>query len=130
MRVKVAFIIYRMKNQALINKLNEISQVDNSWRDEAIFYRNNKQWLDRSANIAIKILSTLRHNRKENRFPTTQKDLAEIMNVTPQQVNKMVKGTENLTLETISRIEKALDIQLINIYNEPKKVVQEELETI
>ena len=119
-----------MKNQALINKLNEISQIDNSWRDEAIFYRNNKQWLDRSANIAIKILSTLRHNRKENRFPTTQKDLAEIMNVTPQQVNKMVKGTENLTLETISRIEKALDIQLIDIYNEPKKVVHESRELV
>ena len=27
-----------MKNQALINKLNEISQVDNSWRDDAKFY--------------------------------------------------------------------------------------------
>ena len=119
-----------MKNQALINKLNEISQVDNSWRDEAIFYRNNKQWLDRSANIAIKILSTLRHNRKENRFPTTQKDLAEIMNVTPQQVNKMVKGTENLTLETISRIEKALDIQLIDIHNEPKELVHKSVELV
>ena len=119
-----------MKNQALINKLNEISQVDNSWRDDAKFYRNNKEWLDRSANIAIKILSTLRHNRKENRFPNTQKDLAEIMNITPQQVNKMVKGTENLTLETISRVEKALDIQLIDIHNEPKKVVHAEMELV
>jgi DNA-binding Xre family transcriptional regulator len=119
-----------MKNQALINKLNEISEVDNSWREDAKFYRNNKEWLDRSANIAIKILSTLRHNRKENRFPNTQKDLAEIMNITPQQVNKMVKGTENLTLETISRVEKALDIQLIDIHNEPKKVVLTEMELV
>ncbi len=95
-----------------------------------LFYEENKEWLDRSANIAIKILSTLRHNRKENRFPTTQKDLAEIMNITPQQVNKMVKGTENLTLETISRVEKALHIQLIDIHNEPKRIVQEELELI
>ena len=119
------------KNQNLINFLNLVSnEHPKDWQKDAKFYEENKQWLDRSANIAIKILSTLRHNRKENRFPTTQKDLAEIMNVTPQQVNKMVKGTENLTLETISRIEKALDIQLINIYNEPKKVVEEELETI
>jgi DNA-binding Xre family transcriptional regulator len=97
---------------------------------DILFYEENKEWLDRSANIAIKILSTLRHNRKENRFPNTQKDLAELMNITPQQVNKMVKGTENLTLETISRIEKALDIQLIDIHNESKKVVQEELELV
>ncbi len=97
---------------------------------DILFYEENKEWLDRSANIAIKILSTLRHNRKENRFPTTQKDLAEIMNITPQQVNKMVKGTENLTLETISRVEKALDIQLIDIHNEPKKVVLAEMELV
>jgi hypothetical protein len=62
-----------MKNQALINKLNEISQVDNSWRDDAKFYINNKEWLDRSANIAIKILSTLRHNRKETVFQILKK---------------------------------------------------------
>ena len=97
---------------------------------DILFYEENKEWLDRSANIAIKILSTLRHNRKENRFPTTQKDLAEIMNITPQQVNKMVKGTENLTLETISRVEKALNIQLIDIHNEPKKIIQEEMELV
>jgi DNA-binding Xre family transcriptional regulator len=97
---------------------------------DILFYEENKQWLDRSANIAIKILSTLRHNRKENRFPTTQKDLAELMNITPQQVNKMVKGTENLTLETISRVEKALDIQLIDIHNEPKKSEYKEMELV
>lgn len=97
---------------------------------DVLFYEENKEWLDRSANIAIKILSTLRHNRKENRFPNTQKDLAEIMNITPQQVNKMVKGTENLTLETISRVEKALDIQLIDLHNEPKKMGHEELELV
>jgi DNA-binding Xre family transcriptional regulator len=97
---------------------------------DVLSYEENKEWLDRSANIAIKILSTLRHNRKENRFPNTQKDLAEIMNITPQQVNKMVKGTENLTLETISRVEKALDIQLIDIHSEPKKVVISEMELV
>ena len=119
------------KNQNLINFLNLVSnEHPKDWRDDAVFYRNNKEWLDRSANIAIKILSTLRHNRKENRFPTTQKDLAEIMNITPQQVNKMVKGTENLTLETISRIEKALDIQLIEIHKEPQKLIREAMELV
>lgn len=120
------------KNQNLINFLKLVSKEPASEKiiKDILFYEENKEWLDRSANIAIKILSTLRHNRKENRFPNTQKDLAELMNITPQQVNKMVKGTENLTLETISRVEKALDIQLIDIHNEPKKVVLEEMELV
>jgi DNA-binding Xre family transcriptional regulator len=120
------------QNNNLENFLKLVSKEPPSEKivKDILFYEENKEWLDRSANIAIKILSTLRHNRKENRFPTTQKDLAEIMNITPQQVNKMVKGTENLTLETISRVEKALDIQLIDIHNEPKKVVHEEMELI
>ena len=120
------------QNKNLENFLKLVSKEPASDKivKDILFYEENKEWLDRSANIAIKILSTLRHNRKENRFPTTQKDLAEIMNITPQQVNKMVKGTENLTLETISRVEKALDIQLIDIHNEPKKVIQEEMELV
>ncbi len=118
------------QNNNLENFLKLVSKepASNKIVKDILFYEENKEWLDRSANIAIKILSTLRHNRKENRFPNTQKDLAELMNITPQQVNKMVKGTENLTLETISRVEKALDIQLIDIHNEPKKVVLEEIE--
>lgn len=120
------------QNNNLENFLKLVSKEPPSEKivKDILFYEENKEWLDRSANIAIKILSTLRHNRKENRFPNTQKDLAEIMNITPQQVNKMVKGTENLTLETISRVEKALDVQLIDVHNEPKKVVHDEMELV
>jgi DNA-binding Xre family transcriptional regulator len=117
-----------MKNKALIEKLNEIALIDNSWQEDVLFYDQNKQWLDRSAKIAIKILSTLRNNRKENRSPNNQKDLAELMGVSPQQVNKMVKGTENLTLETISKIEKALGIQLMEIIETYHKTLPEEKE--
>jgi DNA-binding Xre family transcriptional regulator len=117
-----------MKNKALIEKLNEIALIDNSWQEDVLFYDQNKQWLDRSAKIAIKILSTLRNNRKENRSPNSQKDLAELMGVSPQQVNKMVKGTENLTLETISKIEKALGIQLMEIIETYHKTLPEEKE--
>ncbi len=35
------------------------------------------------------------------------------MNVSPQQISKIVKGQENLTLETISNLEIALGIQII-----------------
>ena len=104
------------KNQNLINFLNLVSnEHPKDWQKDAKFYEENKEWLDLSAKIAIKILSILRNNRKENRLPNSQKDLADMMGVSPQQVNKMVKGSENLTLETISKVEKALGIQLMEI---------------
>jgi transcriptional regulator with XRE-family HTH domain len=67
----------------------------------------NRAWLRKSQAIAIKILSTLRTHG------ISQKELAEKMGVSPQMVNKIVKGSENLTLETISKIEVALGIHLI-----------------
>ena len=42
-----------------------------------------------------------------------QKQLAEMVGVSPQQINKIVKGNENLTLETIAKLENALNIALI-----------------
>jgi plasmid maintenance system antidote protein VapI len=45
----------------------------------------------------------------------TQKKLAELMKVTPQYVNNIVKGSENLTLETIAKLEKALGIELMTV---------------
>ncbi len=76
---------------------------------------DNRPWLRRSQTIAISVLSTLRNNRAEGKQPGTQKELAEIMEVSPQQINKIAKGQENLTLETISRLEKALGILLIEV---------------
>ncbi len=66
-----------MKNQALINNLNKIAEADNTWQDDVIFYEKNKAWLDNSAKIAVKVLSTLRLNRDENRYLGSQKDLEE-----------------------------------------------------
>jgi transcriptional regulator with XRE-family HTH domain len=45
----------------------------------------------------------------------TQRKLAEEMGVSPQYINKVIKGKENLTLETISKIESVLGIILIEI---------------
>ena len=104
-----------MKNQNLIERLNNIAQVDNSWQDDVIFYEKNKEWLDYSAKIAVLILRILRKNKEVGKFPSSQKDLAEVMDVSPQQINKYVRGTENLTLETILRISHAIGNQLIGV---------------
>ena len=61
--------------------------------------------------VAIRILRTLREKKM------TQKDLADILVVTPQTVNKWVKGSENFTFDTIERLELALEIKLMHIYN-------------
>lgn len=104
-----------MKNQNLIERLNNIAQVDNSWQDDVIFYEKNKEWLYYSAKIAVLILRVLRKNKEVGKFPSSQKDLAEVMDVSPQQINKYVRGTENLTLETILRISHAIGNPLIGV---------------
>ena len=42
-----------------------------------------------------------------------QKDLAEKMGCSPQYISKILKGSENLTLETISKLEDCLDLDLV-----------------
>jgi plasmid maintenance system antidote protein VapI len=43
-----------------------------------------------------------------------QRKLAELMGVTPQHISKIVKGQENLTLETIGKLSEALQIELVD----------------
>lgn len=90
-----------------LDKLNKLATKDESWMQEAEQRQENKGWLKHSQKIAIKVLRTLRDKNIK------QKQLAEMLGVSPQQVNKIVKGKENLTLETISKIEDALGISLI-----------------
>ncbi len=42
----------------------------------------------------------------------SQKELATRMKISLRQVNNMVKGKENMTLETISNLELALGIRI------------------
>lgn len=44
----------------------------------------------------------------------TQRNLAKKMNCTQQYVSKVLKGRENLSLETMCKIEDALDIKVLN----------------
>lgn len=73
------------------------------------YYRTNKKWLDKSAMVAVNVLEALKTKG------LSQKDLAQKMNVSAQQVNKILKGQQNLTFETISKLETALEISLIEI---------------
>jgi ribosome-binding protein aMBF1 (putative translation factor) len=97
-----------------LKRFEKLASKDKSpWLEDAKWRIENEAWLDKSAMIALRILREIRRQKPINGM--TQKVLAERMGVSPQYINKLVKGQENLTLETIASIEKVLGISLIEI---------------
>lgn len=88
-------------------ELKKLISGTSKWIEKAEWAGKNEDWLKKSALIALKILRTLRAQS------ISQKDLAVQMNVSPQHINKIIKGRENLTLETICKLERVLRITLI-----------------
>lgn len=88
-------------------KFNKLATSTNSELLKEVDYRSsNRDWLRRSSRIAAKVLMALKEQKM------TQKDLAEKMNVSPQYINKLVKGGENFTIETMTKLENILDIAI------------------
>lgn len=76
-----------MKTESVKDNLNQLAAGESSnWLEEAEWREANEAWLNKSADIAFKVLRALREKAM------TQKDLAEKLNVSPQQVSKIVKG--------------------------------------
>jgi transcriptional regulator with XRE-family HTH domain len=68
--------------------------------------------LRESQKIAFKVLSKL------DELGWSQKILAEKMEVSPQQISKIVSGKENLTIDTQVKIQNVLDIPILASYYE------------
>lgn len=66
--------------------------------------QENKNWIRLSKYIAVITLS------KMDELGLTQKKFASLMGCSQQYVSKILKGKENLSLETISKIEECLNI--------------------
>lgn len=98
-----------MKTKNLENFQKLVSNEQSGWLDKFLYYKANKSWLDKSAMVAVNILEALKAKG------WSQKDLAQKMKVSAQQVNKILKGQQNLTFETISKLEAALEISLMEI---------------
>lgn len=98
-----------MKTKNLENFQKLISNEQSGWLDKFLYYEANKNWLDKSSLIAIAVLEALKTKNM------SQKELASKVKVSAQQINKIVKGKQNLSLETISKLEDALKISLISI---------------
>ena len=90
----------------IVSALNEF-EVTTQWRQKSQWRRKNHAWLRYSGFIALRVLERLEE------LDLSQKELAEKMGCSPQYVSKLVKGSENLTLETISKLEECLNLDLI-----------------
>jgi predicted XRE-type DNA-binding protein len=93
-----------------LEKLQELAQP----RDEVAvertrFRKENREWIRLSQEIAIELHKYLRNEH------ITQKRFAEMLGVSAVYVNKILKGGENLTLETVCKIQNTIGRQIITI---------------
>ena len=86
---------------------NNQSATPSKWREAAEWRRKNEKWLKYSRVITMKTMQAM------DKQSVTQSLLAERMGCSQQYVSNLLKGSSNMTLETIARIETALNIDLI-----------------
>lgn len=109
-----------MKNENTKKFLDLVSKKESGWLEKAKWRQENEDWLDVSFSVALRVASTLSANKKANVYPKSQVDLAEAMGCTAQYVNKLLRGQENLQIETICKVQRILGIKLIEV---PKTVI-------
>ena len=94
--------------EKIIEKLRQYkSPTSGNWREAAVERRLNRDWLRHSRSIAISMHEKMREEG------ISQTELADRMGCNQQYVSKLLKGCENLTLETISKIEGALNLKIL-----------------
>lgn len=74
--------------------------------------KRNRDWVHMSQDIALCLHYYI------DMFGITQKELAERMDVSPAHIAKLLKGGENMTLETICKLQKAIGKSIVTI-NKP-----------
>lgn len=83
-------------------------KIDNALEEVKNIMENKREdWVCHSQAIA----ATMSDRMEE--LGMTQRVLAEKMNCTQQYVSKVLKGRENLSLETLCKIENALGIKIL-----------------
>ena len=90
--------MHTMAEEKIDNTLGEVKNIMENKRED---------WVCHSQAIAATM-----SNRMEE-LGMTQRALAEKMNCTQQYVSKVLKGRENLSLETLCKIENALGIKIL-----------------
>lgn len=83
------------------------SDTPSHWRENAQWRRDNDDWLRYAQFITLQVMKSM------DEQGVTQKQLAERIGCTQQYVSNLLKGSTNMTLETIARLEKALNIDIV-----------------
>ena len=84
------------------------SPIPSRWKEEAQWRRDNAYWLKYARFITLQVLQAM------DKQSVTQVQLAERMGCTQQYVSNLLKGSSNMTLETIAKLEQALNIDIIS----------------
>lgn len=79
------------------------------WREneQKLCQAKAEGWLRYSRRIAIKIALAM---KRQN---LSRQDMADRLGCSPQYVSRLLKGEENLSLETICKLEEALNISIL-----------------
>jgi transcriptional regulator with XRE-family HTH domain len=98
------------KKMSLKDKISAKSSDNSSkWPEEALGRSAKRGALQHARRVSLLVL------RELEKQGLSQVALADKMGVSRQQVTKIVKGQENFTFETISKLEEALGISILTI---------------
>lgn len=100
--------------------LDLVSKEKNNTSDKNKERIAKRAMLRESRDIAFKVLERL------DELGWKQKQLADKMGVSPQYINKLVKGKENFTLETLVKLQQILDISILASYQKKQEKVSAE----
>ena len=87
-------------------KANEHTS-EKGFLEEAQYVRDNWAWLKYSYAVAIRVKARMEE------LGWTQKQLSAALGCSQQHVSALLKGRVNMTLETLSKLEEALNYDLI-----------------
>lgn len=101
-----------------MNNLDKIATKKRlNWADDFEEADKNIEWKVRSAIISARVLLFLKRKESMDRAA-----LAEKMDVSVQYLSKLLKGKENMTLKTITRLEFHTGLDLINVIGEDQNI--------
>lgn len=95
-----------------------VSNQKSGWHKDVEERLRNKSWQDKVFDIALTLL------KYKDAHKLNQAELARKIGVSKQYINRILQGKENLTLETIGKIEDALQIKLIETKVYPEEAVK------
>lgn len=85
------------------------SPTQSKWRENAEFRFNNRYWLQKTHRIALYVLNEI-HERN-----IYKKELAKELGISMIKLNRILSGKLNIDIETICKIEKILNCEIIKI---------------